>query len=293
MTATELIMTCAKVPSFSSFEEVIHPLIHELCKSIEGVTITPVADNNLIVYVPGRSGAAPIAITSHLDKINHWWEENPYPSELPVSTDGVKIIGQMDDTAGVGVCLAMMYLSQKAENNFPPLYLFLSEAEEGTDFRYRPQILRNGGEGYEHGMGADRIATYLIEQNQLPAACITIDTTPKFKGEPGICLYNQFWHRSKDYSVSEILQNKTTAIQDFFTNLQPNMLLGNAVNDYLNYGLKFNENPANAIPSIAIEPAIYPYHTKNEAVFVDDINCIVDMLEHFLNEFHFDAQTPA
>ena len=285
MNVIDLILACAKVPSFSSYEERIHPLIKEICSQVAGVEIKRVADNNLIIYVEGKRDVAPIALTAHLDKINHFGED--FFGDLYAISDGEKIIGQMDNTAGLGVCLAMMFASQQHE--MPPLYLLFSEMEEGTDLRLRPHVLKNNGIGYSSGMGARRIAKYLLEDDKpLPAAVITIDTTPKFRGRPGLALYNKFWHRKKEVVVSEKLQVLTTNLQDYFVNLEPKILLSNAINDYIDYGLTLNTDTEYDIPSIAIEPAISPYHTIDEAVYCSDIERIVEMLTDFLTKYDFE-----
>ncbi|MGB1207544.1 MAG: hypothetical protein ACPG5B_17980 [Chitinophagales bacterium] len=284
MNVIDLIVACAKVPSFSSYEERIHPLIKEICSQVKGVEVKQVADNNLVIYVKGKRDAPPIALTAHLDKINHFGAD--FFGDLYVTTDGEKIIGQMDNTAGLGVCLAMMFASQHCE--MPPLYLLFSEMEEGTDLRLRPEVLKNNGVGYSSGMGARRIAKYLLEDEKpLPAAVITIDTTPKFLGRPGLALYNKFWHKKKDFKASEKLQNLTSKMQDYFVEMQPKMLLSNATNDYIDYGLTLNTDTDFDIPSIAIEPAISPYHTIDEAVYCSDIEKIVEMLTDFLTKYDF------
>ena len=285
MNVIDLIVACAKVPSFSTYEERIHPLIEEICSQVEGVKIKKVADNNLLVYVEGKRDVRPIALTAHLDKINHFGKD--FFGDLYVMTDGEKIIGQMDNTAGLGICLAMMFASQHCE--MPPLYLLFSEMEEGTDLRLRPQVLKNNGVGYIAGLGARRIAKFLLEDKKtLPAAVITIDTTPKFRGRSGLALYNKFWHLEKDFEVSDKLQALTQKLQDCFVEMQPNILLSNAMNDYIDYGLVLNTDTKVDIPSIAIEPAISPYHTIDEAVYCSDIKRIVEMLTEFLTKYDFE-----
>ncbi len=287
MNVVDLIMTCAKVPSFSSYEERIHPLIKEICSKVASATIVEVPDNNLIIKIPGKRNLPPVAITAHLDKINHFGVT--YPAELPTHTDGTNIWGVMDDTAGLGICLATMFLSE--QHDMPPLYILFSEMEEGTDLRNRPHLMKNNGEGYMYGMGAERIAKYLLTLDQPPVAIITIDTTPKFKGKSGIALYNQFWHREEDFEVSTRLQDLTNTLQNYFTELYPAMLIGNANNDYIEYGKVLNKNTPYDIPSIAIEPAINPYHAANEGVFCKDVEMIVTMLTQFLSTYDFAAFT--
>jgi len=282
MNVVDLIVACAKVPSFSSYEERMHPLIRRLCAMVPGVRIEVVHRNNLILFVPGKRPAPPIALTAHMDKIDHFSPN--VPEELPVEVMGSRIIGQMDDTAGMGVCLAMMFRS--LTHYLPPMYILLSEMEEGLGLRKTPDLLRNSGIGYTTGMGAKNVAKYLIEnknKQSLPKAVITIDTTPKFKGAPGIALYNKFWHRDRSFIPSSTLLEKTQKLESYFTNLDPDILVGNANNDYIGYGITLNTVQTEmAIPSIAIEPAIYPYHQRNEGIFCEDVEKIVDMLTHFL-----------
>lgn len=284
LSVTDLIIACAKVPSFSTFEERIHPLIYELCSEVPEVEITKVPENNLVVYVPGNRQAPPIAITAHIDKINHFTKGHTKP--LAASVKDGRIEGMMDDAAGVGMCLAMVRKSHA--HNFPPLYILLSEVEEGTDIMERRDWLKNGGEGIYSGIGASRISTYLMKNNILPAAIITLDTTPKFKGKPGISLYNKFWHTERTYIPTQKLLDKTQRIEEFFTGINSDILVSNANNDYREYGRMFNLVHQTDTPSIAIEPAIDPYHKANEGVFVQDVEKIVEMLTQFLEEFDFE-----
>ncbi|MEZ4885387.1 MAG: hypothetical protein R3E32_11715 [Chitinophagales bacterium] len=285
LSVSDLIVTCAKVPSFSTFEERIHPLIEELCSDVAQVEISYVPANNMVIYVPGNRTAPPVAITAHIDKINHF--AKGHTDSLPANVENGRIEGMMDDAAGVGMCLAMVRKSQ--EHNFPPLYILLSEVEEGTDIMERSDWLKNGGEGIYSGIGAMRISKYLIENNIFPAAIITLDTTPIFKGEPGIALYNKFWHMEKTYIPTQKLLDKTQRIESFFTEINPEILVSNANNDYRGYGKMFNLIEQTDTPSIAIEPAIYPYHKADEGVFVKDVEKIVEMLTQFLEEFDFSS----
>lgn len=284
LSVSDLIVACAKVPSFTTFEERIHPLIHELCGEIPQIEIIEVPENNLVLHLPGKRQAPPVAITAHIDKINHFAKGHTDP--LPASVENGRISGMMDDAAGVGMCLAML---RKAPNHdFPPLYILLSEVEEGTDIVYRKDWLKNGGQGIYSGIGAARISKYLLTNNILPAAIITLDTTPKFEGEPGIALYNHFWHMEKTYIPTQRLLDRTQMVEYFFTGINPEILVGNANNDYREYGKRFNFLEQTDTPSIAIEPAIFPYHQADEGVFVQDVEKIVEMLTHFLEEFDFE-----
>ena len=285
LSVSDLIVACAKVPSFTTFEERMHPLIYQLCGEVETAEIIPVPENNLIVYVPGTRPGPPVAITAHIDKINHF--AKGHTEDLPASVNNGRIEGMMDDAAGVGMCLAMVRKSQGG--HFPPLYILLSEVEEGTDIVERRDWLRNGGEGIYSGVGAARISRYLLKNNIIPAAIITLDTTPKFKDKPGISLYNKFWHMERTYIPTQKLLDRTQQIESFFTEINPNILVSNANNDYREYGKLFNFIDQTNTPSIAIEPAIYPYHQADEGVFVQDVEKIVEMLTQFLEEFDFEA----
>ena len=285
LSVSDLIVACAKVPSFSTFEERIHPLIHELCKDVPNAQITHIPENNIVIHVPSTRSAPPIAITAHIDKINHFTKG--HTDELYADVKDGRIEGMMDDAAGVGMCLAVLRKSQ--EHNFPPLYILLSEIEEGTDIVYRRDWLKNEGQGIYSGIGAARISKYLIKNDIFPAAIITLDTTPKFKGEPGIALYNQFWHMEKTYIPTQKLLDKTQKIESYFTGINPAILVSNANNDYREYGKFFNLIEPTDTPSIAIEPAIFPYHKAMEGVFVKDVEKIVEMLTQFLEEFDFES----
>lgn len=284
MTVEALIEACAKVPSFTTFEERIHPLIRAICAKVPTTRIEHIAENNLVVFVPGKRDAPPVALTAHLDKINHFGEA--YPDEIPFKNTGEQLIGQMDDTAGLGIVLRMMFESQ--EQNFPPLYLFLSEVEEGTGLRKHRHLLKNNGEGLFSGIGAQRITEYMLDNYEPPALVITLDTTPKFKGKPGIALYSKFWHPDASYFPSNRLSDRTVDLIESIKGLHPDILISNAYNDYLEYGKSFNKSGDLDIPSIAIEPAIYPYHQLDEGVFCADIHKIVHLLSRFLTDYDFE-----
>ena len=127
----ELICQVAQVPSFSSFEDCLHPLVHRIVEGIPGAVVETVPEHNLLVSLPG-AGGQPVALTAHLDKIDHVGPriDEFHSSEtglplLPVEVRDGKLIGAMDDSAGVGLCLALAELS--ATSRFPPLWLLLSE----------------------------------------------------------------------------------------------------------------------------------------------------------------------
>ncbi|WP_372369513.1 hypothetical protein [Candidatus Uabimicrobium sp. HlEnr_7] len=277
MNVFDLIKKCAQSPSFSSYEERIHSIIYEVCATTNA-QISQVKDNNLFIYVPGKKDALPVALTAHLDKINHWGGN--YPPSLPCKIESSKIVGQMDDAAGLGICLFMIFESIKY--SFPPLFILLSEMEEST----HPHLLKNKQNLYP-GIGAVRLAEHLLCRKQLPSCVITIDTTPEFKEQPGIAFYDRFWHMHPSFVPSSVLLDKIIKMKQFFLEANPYILESNANNDYIEYGLTLNKNNDHNIPSIALEPAIYPYHQAPESVYCSDILQIVDLLRNFLQRFAF------
>lgn len=267
-----LIQACAKVPCFSTYEDRIHPLIQSLVDRCPQATLIPVPRHNLLIKVEGRNDVPPVALSAHLDKIDHFIEEgapDQPPAELPVHIGDQEITGQMDDTIGLGMALSLMF--QSAEENFPTLYLLFSEMEESFGLKRHPERLVDGGEGLYSGIGAERLYAYIQANLPLPSRVITIDTTPLFRGEQGIALYSKHWEKNK-LDASPALIEATEALETLVVALAPEVKLTNNTNDYLTYGRCFNENPqATAIPCVAVEPAIYPYHQKDERVFLSDI----------------------
>ncbi|BBM82537.1 hypothetical protein [Candidatus Uabimicrobium amorphum] len=280
MNVFDIIKKCAQVPSFSSYEERIHSVIYEILAPAH-VEITQVADNNLLVCVPGKKDAPAVALTAHLDKINHWGEE--FPQSLPCEISSQKIVGQMDDAAGVGICLFMAL--ESAKYSFPPLLILLSEMEESTGLKKHPHLLKSND--LYPGMGAVRLAEYLLQENMLPSCAITIDTTPEFREQPGIAFYDNFWHLQHQFTPSEVLSAKIEKIKHFFLQKDPEIIVSNANNDYIEYGLTLNKN-GDDIPSVALEPAIHPYHQAPEGVHCGDIEKMVHLLRDFLQDFTWD-----
>ncbi len=283
MTSTlELIKACAEIPCFSSYEDRIHPFIQELVSRCEGAELIHIPDNNLLIRVPGREDVAPVALSAHLDKIDHFiaegTPENP-PESLPVSISKTEIIGQMDDTVGLGMALSLML--QSSHENFPTLYLFLSEMEESYGLKKHPERLRNGGEGMHAGMGAERISAYVLKHLPLPSRVITIDTTPLFRGEPGLALYSKHWEKNGLEPSEELIQS-TTLLEQRVVALEPEVRLTNNTNDYLHYGKCLNQQ-SQAIPCVAVEPAIFPYHQKDERVFLKDIERTEVIVKDLIN----------
>src|SRR5699024_933249 len=95
----------AQCPSFSTYEERLHPYIRSVFEALPGFQELPVQGNNLIFRRSCEPGQPMIAITSHIDKINHYGKH--YPEVLPVSVTSKQIEGAMDDSASVGLCLAL------------------------------------------------------------------------------------------------------------------------------------------------------------------------------------------
>ncbi|MDI6400481.1 M28 family peptidase [Balneolaceae bacterium ANBcel3] len=274
-----LVKNLASVPSFSSWEEVIHPMIKEHLKPIEHIQWHHVPDNNLIAVIPGNADKKPVALSAHLDKINHFGEHPP--STLPVQITPEKAIGQMDDAVGLAICIAMALQSQS--DDFPPLLLLFSEMEESYGLKHHPHLLKNEGKGYSHGLGAKRISEYLLEHDMVPKCVITIDTTPLFKGQPGVALYSSHWEFTNAV-VTEEEKEHTLKMCDELLSIDPGIRMANNHNDYLQYGLHLNKNGGNPVPSLAIEPAIHPYHQKNESVYIEDVERVFEIIQQWLRE---------
>lgn len=273
----DLIAQCAEIPSFTTYEERLIPFIEQIASGVPGAKSTRVVENNIVIKVPGNPAKPTIAITAHLDKINHFgldWAE-----KLPVSVTAEKIIGQLDDSVGVGLCLSL--LQQTSRGDFPTMLFLFSEMEEGNGLKYHPEWLRGGGKGVHSGLGAERISEYLLQNNLVPDQVITIDTTPLFKGEPGLAIYTDHWEKNGLTPPPDLISATETVYQRFME-IDPELLKYNNTNDYLAYGLKLNQDPTHPITSIALEPAIFPYHQPGEEVFQGDIvrleKCLVGYL---------------
>lgn len=278
--AIDYIRRCAEVPSFSTFEELLIPVITEAVSGITGVKIERIPDNNLVIQVPGNPLKPAVALTAHLDKINHFGKD--FPEVLPFVKDEQSITGQLDDAVGVGLCLHI--LNSSVTEDYPPLYLLLSEVEESVGLKEHPDLMKGGGKGYHHGIGAERISYFLLEKLMYPAIFITVDTTPVFKENPGIALYSKFWE-DRDIKPCCQLLRKTEMIEKFLLKENPGMMLVNKNNDFRKYGALFNHLECRAIPSIAVEPAIHPYHQKNESVRLTDIHEAFRLIDRFLKNF--------
>jgi len=275
--ALKHIQECAEIPSFSSYEERLHPYIGMLARTTTGVREIDVPGNNRIITVPGNHNRKPVALTAHLDKINHYGSS--YPKRLPVEITEDHIEGAMDNCVGLGILLTIMQLSKKYD--FPPLYLFMSEMEESYGLRKHPELLKNKGKNRSHGMGARRISDALLKIGHIPAVIITVDTTPLFKGRPGVALYSEHWEYHDNDPTPEHREH-TQQIVNHFSKIYPALYLANNTNDYLIYGEAFNKSGKYSVPSVALEPSIHPYHQKGERVFISDIQQVLDILIRFL-----------
>ena len=264
--AVELITRCAQIPSFSSFEERIHPFIREIAGMVPDAQLSFVPDNNILIRIPGDASRQTVCLAAHIDKINHFGGDRTEP--LPIVQSDEKLTGLLDDSTGVGIVLATMLKAHT--ENYPPLLILLSEMEEGTGVRQTPDLLKNNGAGYYSGMGAERLSKALVAEGIVPSLIVTIDTTPLFRGEAGIALYSRHWEFNK-IEPSQKLIDRTEHIEQWFTEHYPDVVKRNNTNDYLEYGKWFNQTPDSAVPSIAIEPAIFPYHCAEEGVFIADI----------------------
>lgn len=274
------IKNIAHIPSFSSYEERLHPYMRQVFEKITGATELAVPGNNLIFKVEQNSNKPYIALSAHLDKINHFGKT--YPDPLPVNIADGQIEGAMDDSAGMGIVTT---LAEQVENqNWPNMLFFFSEMEEKKGLKEHPELLKNSGKGYHNGMGARRIVEACIDQYIIPKQVITVDTTPLFKGEQGIALYANHWELN-NLSPSESLKKATKRVVRRFLDIDSEIRVDNNTNDYLHYGENFNELLDEPIVSIALEPSIYPYHQKGERVFVDDIERSLNIMEIYLNTF--------
>lgn len=269
----------AQCPSFSSYEKRLHPYIRYIFESIPGYQEIKTKGNNLIFKNNHTRSKQTIALTCHIDKINHFGIE--YPEILPVSTTNKHIKGAMDDSAGVGLCLAM---AEKSINkDWPNLMFFFSEMEEKKGLEEHPERLKNNGDGYVHGMGARRISETCKEEGHMPDQIITIDTTPLFKGKPGIALYSKHWELN-ELNASQSLIKLTKNVVKKLKDISGNIILSNNTNDYLHYGYEFNsEDSEKDVVSIAVEPAIDPYHQLGERVFKKDIQRVNNLLFAYLD----------
>ncbi len=271
------IKRCAEIPSFSSYEERLHPYIESVVKFIPDARLEKIPVNNLVVHIPGKKADKTVVLTAHLDKIDHWGSEAP--ATLPFSETKEEIEGQLDDTVGLGICLAIMELA--AQSDYPNLVILFSEMEESKGMKEHPERLKNKGRSLAHGQGADELSRYIIEEGIETEAIITIDTTPLFKGKSGIAMYSNWWEMYKQTPTDGEVQI-TEKVSKALLNINPEMTVANNTNDYMIYGRIVNRNSLNPVASIALEPAIYPYHQIGERVFKQDVLGILDLLDAYL-----------
>ncbi|HEX6982276.1 MAG TPA: M28 family peptidase [Balneolaceae bacterium] len=269
----------ARVPSFSSYEERLHPYVRSVFEKIEGCKEIDVEGNNLIFQIGDNPRKPVVALTAHLDKINHYG--SIHPETLPVTATDEFIEGAMDDCAGLGIILAIAEVA--TEKGFPNLQFYFSEMEESKGLKDHPELLKKNGVGYKHGMGARRIAEQCKKLEIVPQQVITLDTTPLFKGEKGIALYSMHW-KLNGLNASQSLVEKTAKVREKFLLIDKNIKPDNNTNDYLHYGKVFNTNSRNDVISVALEPAIFPYHQKGERVFVNDIQRTLNVLTLYLEK---------
>lgn len=277
---TAHIKEIAKCPSFSTYEERLHSYVYDVFHDISTAEEISAAGNNLIFRIGNDPQRPTIALAAHLDKINHFGKD--YPSELPVKATKSYIEGAMDDSVGVGLLLAFAEASENQDR--PNLLFFLSEIEESKGLKEHPELLKNDGEGYEHGMGAKRIARACLTTQNIPDVVITLDTTPLFKGKSGIALYAKHWELT-DLQPTESLKAASSLVTKLFQDIDNDIQLHNNTNDYLHYGYEFNAVGNNDVVSIALEPAIYPYHQQGEKVLLDDIQRVYEDVTQFLNVY--------
>lgn len=278
----DLICAVAEVPSFSSFEERLHPLVRQVVAQIPGATLQVVAGRNLIARIPGKGsaedGARTVALTAHLDKINHFGEDRSAP--LPVGrAPGDRLRGLLDNAVGVGICLHLGL--RAAAEEFPPLWLLFSEMEESTGLRKHPQLLRDGGAGCEHGMGARRLTRELLAAGEAPSEVITVDTTPRLRDAGGLALYTDHWEYT-GATPSPQLVRRTEELAARLLALEPTIQRLNSTNDYLTYGKRLNEGAGPPVVSVALEPAVWPYHEAQEEVRLEDIQRVSQTLARCL-----------
>lgn len=270
----------AQIPSFSTYEERLHPYIRSVFDAIPEAEEIVVKGNNLIFRIGNRLDYPTIALSAHLDKINHFGRD--FPDKLPVDITEDYIEGAMDDCAGLGMMLTIA--EESAGYHWPDLLFFFSEMEEKKGLKEHPELLKNDGAEYTSGMGARQIAKRCQDSNLIPKEVITLDTTPLFEGEQGLALYSKHWEFN-DLNPSAELIEQTEKTVAHFISIDPEIKIDNNTNDYLHYGEVFNMNGQNTVVSVALEPAIYPYHQKGERVFVDDIRRGLAILADYLSDY--------
>jgi uncharacterized protein (DUF952 family) len=270
LTPVHRILELVSVPSFSSFEERIHPVIVHLLTSAGDVQINRIAHNNLLIRRRSKKGFPVVVLSAHLDKINHFGALEP--SVVPAFEWEHEIEGVLDDSAGLGIVLSLFL--EFAEEDVD-IVLALSEMEEGTGLRHHPDLLRNGGDGLHHGMGAQALAKTLLRERKKPAGFVTVDTTPFFKGKSGVAIYARHWELNRMEPVPG-MPEVTASFVNALLLADPEAVELNNTNDYLEYGKALTARRL-AIPCVALEPAIFPYHRKDERVYKKDIGRVMNL----------------
>lgn len=269
----------AQIPSFSSYEERLHPYIRRVFSNISSSQEITVQGNNLIYKIGNNPEIPTVAVTAHLDKINHYGTN--YPNPLPVDIIDDQIEGAMDDSAGLGMVITLAQMVESRQ--WPNMLLFFSEMEEKKGLKEHPELLKGSGKGYSNGMGARRIAQKCVELNTVPNQIITLDTTPLFKGDKGVALYAHHWELNSLNPTVNLIQKTEQAVSRLLA-IDPNIKVDNNTNDYLHYGEEFNIKGGPTAVSMALEPSIYPYHKKGERVFIDDIQRCLRILDSYLSK---------
>lgn len=279
----DVVANLSKIPSFTTYEDRLLPLIEQYTSKLP-FTTTRITENNLVISWPGNlPNLRPVALTAHLDKINHFG--TPDIDTLPVAFEDDEIVGQLDDAVGVAICLHVLSECNHIRN-CPPIMILLSEMEEKGSY-WETDLLRNNGEGIDLSPGAGRIADYLISQSMLPEAVITIDTSAVFRRTGGVALYTNFWEQGRpDFGgPSPRLLARTAALTERIMAIDPEVLHANGTNDYITYGKRLNEPASRDIPSIAIEPAIWPIHDIGERMKVADIHRVSSIVLKLLKSW--------
>jgi hypothetical protein len=96
-------------------------------------------------------------------------------------------------------------------------------------------------------------------------------------------LYSDHWELN-DIDASSALKQQTENMKKRFKAIHPDIKFDNNTNDYLHYGEIFNQSGEYTVPSVALEPAIFPYHQKGERVFIDDIKQVLQILASYLTK---------
>ena len=281
--ALELIRRCAVVPSFTTYEERLHPFVTGFAATLQGVRCEAVPERNLVLWTEGDPGALPFALTAHLDKINHLGRDSADP--LPFEETDDELIGQLDDSVGLGICLRLLERLQRRRDL--SLYVLLSEFEEGEGLRKAPHLLRPVGKDGRQGQGARHLSRWLIARGVIPKMFLTVDPTPLFAGESGIAVYSEHWRLNGLAPTRDLVERTETAVR-LLEEINPRLIRKNNGNDYLVYGKEFNDKPCWHVPSLAVEPAIHPCHAMPERMLKKDIDETEQTLYSFITRLvHF------